>query len=647
MDFYRAQDSARRMTSRLVVLFGAAVLTLVLLTNLLVGTALVLLQEPNSVGVANLETRLLSIPPLTWLWVTLGVVGTVGLACLFKFAQLSGGGRAVAEALGGHLVAPDTTDRQQRRLLNVVEEMALASGVPVPPVYLIPEPGINAFAAGFSTGDAVIGINQGSLDALNRDELQGVMAHEFSHLLNGDTRINLRLIALLYGILFLGLLGRLLLRGSHRGSSGRRGSSNGAPVALFGVGLMAIGFGGTFFGNLIKSAVSRQREYLADAAAVQFTRNPPGLANALKKIGGSTAGSRMLSPNAAEASHMYFAEGVGHWLGGLMATHPPLPDRIRAIEPGWDGQFLEGNAGLAASGPSDPRLSGLHAGTEALALDVVESRVADSPQLVGNPSEVSRRTAEAVLDSTEHKLRDAAHSPFDARALIYALLIATDPLLRQRQLAQVAERDDARLPGAVEGLLPLLETTDDLHRLTLAQAAMPALKASSRDQAQRLLRTIAELIKADRQIALFEWVLHRILVQELRPHFEKPSPPRWRYGTLSQVSDACAELLSALATRGNPQARSQREAFAAGAEALGLALAFDSRPDPNLERLSGAMGRLRRLTPLAKPRVLKAAAATVLADELVTVDEGALLQGVAATLDCPLPPAIYNELTTA
>jgi hypothetical protein len=355
----------------------------------------------------------------------------------------------------------------------------------------------------------------------------------------------------------------------------------------------------------------------------------------------------MVGPNAAEASHMYFAEGVGHWFGGLMATHPPLPDRIRAIEPGWDGQYLQGDSGPTRGALFDPRASGLHGGSETLALDVVESRVADSPQLVGNPSELSRHTAEAVLDSTAEKLRYAAHTPFDARALIYAMLIAEDPEVRQVQLDEIAGRDDPRLIAAVEDFLPLLEGTDDLHRLTLAQAAMPALKVGSRSQAQRLLRTIAELIKADRQIALFEWVLHRVLVQELRPYFEKPSAPRWRYGTLSQVSDACAELLSALATRGNPQARSQREAFSAGAEALGLSLAFDTRPDPNLSRLSEALSRLRHLTPLAKPRVLKAAAATVLADELVTVDEGALLQGVAAALDCPLPPAIYNELTTS
>lgn len=644
MDFYRAQDEARRTTGRLILLFGAAVLTLVVLTNLLVAATLTFAQEPTTVGLVSLTDRILAIPPMTWLWVTLGVVGTVALACLFKTAQLSSGGRAVAEALGGRPLSPDTTDRQERRLLNVVEEMALASGVPVPPVYLIPEPSINAFAAGFSTGDAVVGVNQGTIDALNRDELQGVMAHEFSHLLNGDTRINLRLIALLHGILFIGLLGRLLLRGSsHRGRSSNR-NSGGGGLALFGLGLMVIGYGGTFFGNLIKSAVSRQREYLADGAAVQFTRNPSGIANALKKIGGNANGGLMTAPGAAQASHMYFAEGLTHWLGGIMATHPPLPDRIRAIEPNWDGNFIVGAGGTAlADSPLPEGVAGFSS-ADSLSLDVIESRVAESPELVGNPSRLSHQTAEAVVDSTDERLREAAHSPFDARALIYTLLLLPVAKLQARQLETIEQLEDARTRRATERLVPLVDGIDDLHRLTLAQAAMPALKASSRNQARTLLRVIAELIKADAEIELFEWVLHRVVVQELKPHFERPAPPRWDYGTLSQVIGPCTELLTALATRGNPQLRSQAEAFAAGAEALGLNITFDPKPDPNLRRLTEAMRALRKLTPLAKPRVLKAAAATVLADELVTVDEGALLQGVAASLDCPLPPAIYAEL---
>jgi Zn-dependent protease with chaperone function len=357
VDFFGAQDRARRRTWRLAALFGGAVLALVVITNLLVA-----LVYAWSLGLGNGGDPLDPVGPLRrlpagyWFWITLTVVGSVALACLYKYLWLRGGGRAIAESLGGRPVSQGTTDPAERRLLNVVEEMAIASGLPVPPVYVIPQPSINAFAAGLNFGDAVIGVNEGTLAHLDRDELQGVIAHEFSHLLNGDSRLNLRLLALLHGILFIGLVGEGLLRGLGRGARSRRssgssrGGSAGLPILLLGLGLTLIGYTGTLFGKLIRAAVSRQREYLADAAAVQFTRNPPGIAGALKKIGGLAAGSRMPGPAAGEASHLFFGPVTNAWFSRLTATHPPLEERIRAIEPSWDGRF----ALVAPAGPAAP-----------------------------------------------------------------------------------------------------------------------------------------------------------------------------------------------------------------------------------------------------------------------------------------------------
>ncbi len=342
MNFFQAQDNARKKTWMLAMLFGAAVLTLLLLTNFFVALAF---------GWAGMQTgmtfsqTIAQVPIDSWIWISLGVLGVIGVASLYKFFSISGGGRTIAEALGGSLIHQNTRDPQQRQLLNVVEEMALAAGMPVPPVYLIPELSINAFAAGFNTDDAVIGINQGTLDQLSRDELQGVVAHEFSHILNGDTHINLRLIAILHGILFVGMIGYGLLRA---GGFSRR---NGLPIVIAGVGLLIIGYGGTFFGNLIKAAVSRQREFLADASAVQFTRHPEGIADALKKIGGFSMSSHMSNPAAEQASHMFFGAAAQKFSTSLMATHPPLEKRILAIEPGWNGTFLH-NSPKQAHGPT-------------------------------------------------------------------------------------------------------------------------------------------------------------------------------------------------------------------------------------------------------------------------------------------------------
>ena len=268
--------------------------------------------------------------PDLFLWSTLATLAVILIGSVTKTLELHRGGSAVAEMLDGRLINSNSTDLDERKLLNVVEEMAIASGVPVPQVYVMDnEAGINAFSAGFSTSDAAIGVTRGGMKKLSRDELQGVIGHEFSHILNGDMRLNLRLMGLIFGILCLTVVGRVLLR--------TRGRKN--PLPLLGLALVIIGWVGVFFGRLIQAAVSRQREFLADASAVQFTRNPGGLAGALKKIGGLASGSQLTSAHALEASHLFFANGMRNSLFGIMATHPPLPERIRALDPSFDGKF--------------------------------------------------------------------------------------------------------------------------------------------------------------------------------------------------------------------------------------------------------------------------------------------------------------------
>src|SRR5262245_37625861 len=330
-DFFEQQDSARRRTFRLVAYFLLAILCLIALVY---GLLLV------AFGLAGEDGPLSWWQPELLLFAAAGVGLVVGGASAFKVAQLASGGQAVALMMGGREVPRTTRDARERRLLNVVEEMAIAAGVPVPPVYILEEPGINAFAAGYAPGDAVVAVSEGCLRYLTRDELQGVVAHEFSHILNGDMRLNICLIGLIFGIMALTLVGRILMlsSGGRRSSSNRRDSGGG--LVLVGLGLFILGLVGAFFGRLIQAAVSRQREYLADASAVQFTRNPDGIAGALKKIGGLKEGSSISNPEAAEVAHMFFASAfLGGGLGGLLATHPPLLDRIRRLDPQFDGTF--------------------------------------------------------------------------------------------------------------------------------------------------------------------------------------------------------------------------------------------------------------------------------------------------------------------
>jgi Zn-dependent protease with chaperone function len=343
MNFFKRQDEMRRASRRLVVLFGLAVVAVVAAVDLLV---VLLMRQADA-------RRLGYVPPLgDWVashsavvvGTTLIVFAVILIASFYKTMVLGGGGGVVARSLGGVRISPDTTDPQQRRLLNVVEEMAIASGVPMPEVYLLEhESGINAFAAGHNPSNAAIGVTRGTLTTLNRAELQGVIAHEFSHILNGDMKLNVRLMGLLFGLLVIALIGRTVLRGASRVRGDRKGGV--LVVLLIAVAVLVIGYIGLFFGRLIQAAVSRSREALADASAVQFTRDPSGLRGALVKIGASAAGSRVANPEVEEVAHMLFAPGMSRFF----ATHPPLLERLKAIDPRFDAKEIDrARASMAA-----------------------------------------------------------------------------------------------------------------------------------------------------------------------------------------------------------------------------------------------------------------------------------------------------------
>jgi Zn-dependent protease with chaperone function len=621
MDFFAAQDRARRKTFQLVLLFAIAIAGLVVATNLLVAAIVAFSTTTGFVQGPGPTIR--AQPMQTWVVISLGVLICVGGASLYKYLALRSGGRAIAEMLGGRPIDPGTQMLDERRLLNVIEEMSIASGIRVPAVYRVDEEGINAFAAGFGTDDAVVCVTKGTLEHLNRDELQGVIGHEFSHVLNGDSRLNLRLIALLNGILFIGLVGRLLLRTNTSGSSRR--NSGGAAILALGVGLVVIGAAGTFCGNLIKAAVSRQREFLADAASVQFTRNPHGIANALKKIGGSTNGSALANVRANEASHMFFGQAVTMFFNTLMATHPPLPERIRAIEPSWDGQYIAGAPIVEAREAPD----GAAGFADGAPIDTPSSIVA----AIGNPSIASVAHAQGLIASLPPNCVEAARDPWGACALIYAMLLPRSNEGRGR----LYEMLDVHALAHLNDIEPTMVALDDTQRLTLVALACPALMTMSRAQYERFVADVIALIRADRRIDLFEWVLHRILLKSLKPHFEGAHAVAVRYRDLAAVSAQVAETLSAIARAGGHAIGAQQAAFEAGAAAVELKLQFVPTDDVNFARLNDALRELRGLHPLAKPRLIKGCAACALGDG-VTADERALLIGIAATLDCPLPP---------
>lgn len=647
MNFFKHQDAARKRTGLLVVLLLLAVVSLIAVTVFVVGVFLYFLQSHSTsvsayqAQTTSLSTHLsyLATSELT-LWVAVGVLSVVAAGTLYKYLQLSGGGKRVAESLGGRPLSYEGASTQEARVLNVVEEMAIASGNPVPPVYLIDEPGINAFAAGMSRRDAVIGVTRGCIETLNRDELQGVIAHEFSHIHNGDMRLNMRLVAVLHGILLIGLIGYYVLHGSggrrHYYSSSRS-KGQGAQLSLA-MALMAIGYGGTFFGNIIKAAVSRQREFLADASAVQFTRNPEGIGNALKKIGGYSAGSMLGSGAAAQFSHMYFGQGIKTSFNALMATHPPLHQRIKRVLPKWNGSYInpEVEPSAAEAAHHTPESAAAFAGPGAaqpkpkVANDRQFTR--DAIERIGESDYGELQKARQMISDIPSKLRDAAHEPFSARALIYCLLLSDKNDIRDVQVEQLQGNAHPATFKVAESLYGLVYQLPREQHLTLIDMSMPALKRLSQPQYQVFRKNLVALIQADRRIELFEWCLYRIVTNTVEA---KTPEPRF---SLRELTDEISLVFSLIVRTGGSE--SPGGAFQRGVESLGFKnVKFTLSSDTfSFQKVDTAINRLAQLKLLQKPRFLKAVGEVIVADGVITPVEAELFRALADSLDCPVPP---------
>ena len=557
----------------------------------------------------------------------------------YKTMSLSAGGTSVAEMLGGRLISQGTTDLQQRQLLNVVEEMAIAAGMPVPRVYLLEDTSINAFAAGRTPASAVIGVTRGTLGRLSREELQGVIAHEFSHIANGDMRLNIRLIGVLHGILLIGLIGYFILR-SLRFTGRSRNSKGGSgilAIAALGFGLLVIGYAGSFFGQWIKAIVSRQREYLADSSAVQFTRNKDGIAGALKKIGGSAAvGSYLDSPAAPEYSHAYFADGIGSFWQSLFATHPPLEKRIKAIEPRWDGKFLASE--ISRSAPSEP-VDTATVQNEKLAVTV--AILTSAEQAIGQVGTLNEENIEYVhqlIIVMPPILREAAQDAFSARALIYAMLMNL-----QRDENTVAgllqHHGDVDTQTLARKLLAEVKILDDKFKLPLLELAANALKEMSPNQFVHFKVAVDEMIHSDKSVNLNEWIIQRFLIQQLDEHFGFRKSRRAKYASLEPLKDEVATLLSLIAFIEHKEDEEAGAAFELGKNQSGLqTLEMLPRRGFKLESLNRSLDELIRLKPLVKPQLLKACVAVILADGETTTRGIELVRTISSCLDCPMPP---------
>ena len=639
MNFFDAQDRARRSTRWLVIVYVIATALIVAGVTLVVAVAFHMVGETGRPADP-------SILVATAILATLLIIG----ATVYKTARLSSGGGRVAIDMGGTLVPADVHDPLRRRLRNVIEEMAIASGVPVPEIYVLEqEMSINAFAAGFTPGDAAIAVTRGTLEILDRDELQGVIAHEFSHILNGDMRLNIRMMGVLFGIMVLGIIGRLILRsGYYSGLASSRRNRNAPVIMIVGLGLAVLGWIGLFCARLVKAAVSRQREFLADASAVQFTRQSEGIASALKKIGGYTAHSYIRSTDPEEVSHMLFAGGISR-LTSLFATHPPLIERIQALDPGFSEDDYPVVAEQMRSGATR------HASGEGQARGLVEEQAAAGtraeqrtlpasiPDAVARPDPQQLAFAGQLRRSIPAEIYAAAHSPELAWILALALALDLNTLHSERQLRFVDEQLGVERGEQVRRYFGQISKIGAGYRLPILEIAFPALKRRPVPQLEYLLELVRRIIELDGEVDLFEYCFFRVLTNSLEQAEDPSGRRKRRRSTKKAVRRAAIDLLRTVARHGHSSAEARANAFRAGVAEFGQWASDAEYGDETLQTvpvLDRSLNVLARTNSAGRKSLLQAVGKTVSHDGKLSVPEAELLRAICASLDCPLPPIL-------
>jgi len=638
MDFFARQAATRRQSRWMIFLFLLAVAAIVVAIDFVAVTAVAILSVQDHGGLLASQDMSLSRYPLVIVLTTIVVLGTIGVSSLVRTVSLAAGGSKVAEQLGGTRVGADTDDPLRRRLRNVVEEMAIASGVPVPQVYVLErEAGINAFAAGYSPANAAITVTRGALVNLNREELQGVIAHEFSHVLNGDMRLSTRLIGLLFGLTVIAMVARTILRIGPR-STGRKGGGL-AIIYLAALVVLALGWIGLFFGRLIQAAVSRNRESLADASAVQFSRNPTGLRNALVKIGALGVGSAFSDADAEEVAHLLFAQGVPR----LFATHPPLVERIRELDPRFQpSEFDEVRKRMN----EERAMAGEAADREAQAAppprSPVEGAVALEPAivagLVANPGEEHVQQAQAMLASLPASFRQAARDPLRATSLFLALAIDREPAARDSQLAYIQHEFGSEFREVVKQMIAEADRLTPVQRMPALLQVFASLNQLARTERITLLQCLNALLVRESRVSVFAYALRKLAQVQLKDNLD---PRRRTAGYLGAAGgrDELQILFSVLATEGSENEQAARRAYDAGMELLlpGIRPPL-VKPGHWPPKLDAALTRLDRLQPAVKGVLVKALVTTVAHDQRMTVPESELLRAFCAVLHCPLPP---------
>jgi len=584
-------------------------------------------------------------PSYAYVAASMATLAIIAMGTLEILARLSLGQGEFAELLSGRPVGRGTGRDDERRLVNIVDELSIASGLAAPPLYVLNrEQGINAFAAGASPGQAVIIVTQGALEQLSRDELQAVIAHEFSHILNGDIRLNLRAVYVLQGIVFLAAIGRFMMQ-YYSGAGTEEGRSFfSLPFAAVGAGVYAVGSVGLFFCRIIQASISRERENLADASAVRFTRNADALCGALARIAVNGEGSRLRNWHADALAHMLFAPPSPGWLSALIATHPPIEERMHRINPHMPPAFYLEKARVPRV--IEERKHAEQVPSQARPRTIVPRRVTGVAALIatiGQPDAGHLEYAADLLSYLAPPIREALGDPIGAQAVMYGCLLDEDPANREHQLRALRSHGEEVLARKAEVIAPHLRMLDRALRLPLVALATPMLKRLDETSRAAFLVGLRAVIQADERVTLSEFVLATILEWTIGPHSRRARVVRYR--ERRELVPEISLVLSLLAHCGSGSGDGAQAlalaAFCKGREVLGMPeILLEAKDKLQFIQVSLALERLAGLAAAEKERLLEGFAAAIDADGEIKLLEHELLRAVCCALDCPMPPSV-------
>ncbi|MEM0966716.1 MAG: M48 family metallopeptidase [Verrucomicrobiota bacterium] len=636
MDFFGSQDQARGKTKQLVVLYLVAIIAIICCIYVVAvfagfGTQAYLDSQSSTSSYGTGASRQINLlQPKLFLTVAGAVILVIGCASLYKIKSLGAGGAEVARSVGGREVDLSTRDPDERKLLNIVEEMSIASGVPMPDVFILDqEAGINAFAAGYSFEDAAVAVTKGAIQQLSRDELQGVMAHEFSHILSGDMRLNIRLIGPLFGLLVIAFIGRMLLYSSN----GRSRSKEAGAIVFFGLAIMVIGYVGMLFGRLIQAAISRQREYLADAAAVQFTRNPAGISGALRRLGFGAHGSRVHHAHAEDTAHMFFAKA----LGSSFATHPPLPKRIRAIDPGWDGTYLPPR-------PPRERKEKLSASDRLSQFQERGRKMVTAATAVAAVGALSENGIRKAIEQRIRIRRTLGDLPIGtvvgAKTVFVALILDPSPTETQKQLAEISSREGDDFAQSVNEVAQKMMNLSAEERYGLMELSFPGLRKFSERDEEELTELLEKIAHRDGRITLREALVLYFIHRNFNPRPKNARASKRLSNQVAPLAGPIARLLFLVASldKTDPSIATQRFTDAVGGQPL-LAQHLSLPPsDVPVSAITEILDQIESSSFAIRKAIIGAAAQIILADDSVSDREWTFLRLVSLSLESPMPP---------